>query len=260
MMAGALVAIVILGVNARPADTADTILAAARQALGGGKVLSETTSFVLKGTKQTTTYTVKSSASFEILCELPDRFVWKEDAGLRGAMAIGFNGGRVITTTPQSMAASQPITAAVSSAQSAAVIADSDQLLVARIDFAVVTMGLFATSFPSTPLKFTTPRPGAIDMRGRDDFAATMLFDPITHLPDRLGYKVVAPQGAGLQLRQWTYGDYRDVEGRKVPFRVTISVGRDGATQLTQEAEWDVSEVKFNVKIDGREFRSSGGF
>lgn len=52
---------------------------------------------------------------------------------------------------------------------------------------------------------------------------------------------------------EWRYGDYRDVEGRRVPFRFTYSSGNDAA-HLESRWVYQAESVRFNVPIDPATF------
>lgn len=70
--------------------------------------------------------------------------------------------------------------------------------------------------------------------------------DPATGLPARSSYQSIGMQGAPQQVTA-SYGDWRDVSGLKVPFRVTIEQGGQ------KFAEGVVSDVKINTGLSAEE-------
>jgi hypothetical protein len=258
--------------QAAPAgDSVAKMLADARQALGGEQRLTAVRSFTAKGV-------VKrgegpgNRGSFDLACELPDKFVRTEDSPVRGQLdheitVLGFNDGKLIYQ-PNLPDVNRP-RAQQTEAQLQA------RLLTAKQDFAQVTLGLFATSFSGAPLTFVeaegTKAGTAVEVMVSDISLAagapitgwswlaagggvaeivpsiTLTFDPHTHLPAGLGHFV--------------YSDYRDVDGLQVPFRFAwiVPIGSHGVAPGTIAEEWDIKEFHFNVAIDPKVFRPSAG-
>jgi hypothetical protein len=82
-------------------DRVGKVLNDARKALGASTERPIPRTFAAKGTKVVTTQTTQATLSVEILCELPNKFIWAENAGARGMTNRGFNGDRLITNTPE---------------------------------------------------------------------------------------------------------------------------------------------------------------
>ena len=82
----------------RPAGDATSVLAAARQALGGEKKLSAVKTFVATGRTQQVRGDNLVPIEFEIACELPDKYVRKDEipAQESGPTSTGFNGDALI--------------------------------------------------------------------------------------------------------------------------------------------------------------------
>jgi len=91
-----------------PAADAATILAAAREALGGEKKLSAVTSFIAKGRSRQVRGNNLVPIEFEILCQLPDKYLRKDEIPAQESepTTSGFNGEALIQIpVPPPMAA-----------------------------------------------------------------------------------------------------------------------------------------------------------
>jgi hypothetical protein len=220
------------------------LLAEARQALGGDASRAGITSFKITGSIKTSDRL--ESGSFEIVSALPDKFLQIENrvtlsAGqmvsepshgpsiYRRVSSLGFNGDSLIFHPhgmPPSALRGLPLTPAQTTAAMKA----------AKTGFVNLTLALFAESFAGVPLQFS-------DATGPDsehsvqvtgpDIAATLTFTRQPRLPERFG--------------RMRYDDYRDVSGRKMPFRIT-----DGHT------EWHVQDVLINVNVPEKLFKPTG--
>jgi hypothetical protein len=95
-----------------PADPPDaaTILAAAREALGGEARLAAVKSFVATGRTRQVRGDNLVPIEFEIACELPDKYVRKDEVPAQetGASSAGFNGDRLIQVPPPDGAPPKP--------------------------------------------------------------------------------------------------------------------------------------------------------
>lgn len=175
----------------RAAGDASSILAAAREALGGEKKLSEVKSFVATGRTRQVRGNNLVPIEFEILCELPDKYLRKDEIPAQESepTSSGFNGDALIqipppTETPTggakpaapppqgSAAAAQPPKAALppAQAQTSAGQTPTDpagraggpppdprtaRVTALKQDFVKLTLGMFATSFSDYPLTFS---------------------------------------------------------------------------------------------------------
>jgi hypothetical protein len=217
------------------------LLAEARQALGGDASRANITSFKVTGSVRAPNRW--ESGSFEIVCVLPDRFLQIESRAIispgetvseashgpsvhRETTRLGFNGDGLIfepAVMPTPALRGLPLRREQTTAL----------LKAARTGFANLTLALFAESFAGVPLHFgeaTGPDSDrSVEVAG-PDVTGTLTFDRQTGLPERFA--------------RTRYDDYRDVSGRKVPFRIT-----DG------HSEWLVSEFIVNVNIADKVFR-----
>jgi hypothetical protein len=233
-------------------DTVVMVLAKARDALGGEDRLSAIHSFVIRGAIVSGTGYTKEYGSFEISCELPDKFVLNRDLGRASdpstheTSRLGFNGdhGIVEGNSPSlgifsgSRYQSMPLQMLLSAA---------------REQFSDVTLGLFAASFDGAPVVFEPAPDGApanaVLVRGTDEFVMT--FDPISHLPMSLGDLI--------------YSDYRKINGIRVPWKIQYT--RDERRLLPPRhekslssrpvvyEEWDLRAFQTNVQINPNTFK-----
>src|SRR5712692_6296159 len=87
--------------EAQPSDPAK-VLAAARDALGGEKALGGVKSFTAAGRTKQVRGENLVPIEFEIACELPDRYVRKDEIPAQESdpTTVGFNGGELIQFPP----------------------------------------------------------------------------------------------------------------------------------------------------------------
>ncbi|MFB3855107.1 MAG: hypothetical protein ACE148_14965 [Vicinamibacterales bacterium] len=322
LVAAAMAASVVVAAAMPQAGDVNSILAAARAALGGEQKLAAVKTVLLTGSS---TRVVGESSSApgdaEVAIELPDKFARTEVQDLGGfslTRTRGFNGSTPIDIVDQPPAAAgrvmirigpgggllgQEPTPEQREQQKARLLSSNRQ------DFARFTLGFLLSSPQVYPLRFAyggvaeSPdgRADIIDVTGEDGFALRLFIDQSTHLPlmaswmareslritttMRAGPGGAAPAGAtghataaGAPARQLTpeereklmrqleeqrkeaeaklrvvehriyYGDYREADGIKVPFRLQYSI--DG--KPTEELVFD--RVQVNRKIDPKKF------
>lgn len=237
-------------------DRVEQVLLRARNTLAGQPPRALPTTVTITGTKSILSQAANTKLAFEIYAQLPDKFVWKEDAGVLGKTVRGFDRGRLITNQPESLSGRVPQESASSPNQRASVQRDDEQLQVIRWHFASLAMGMFASPFKSVPLKFGEVNGGAannaIGISGPDGFAATMVFDRPTGLPQWLAYRVETAN-TGQSIHRLEYADFRPVEGRTVPFKwVWLSGSGD---KLTPNSEYLVGKMTFDLPIDPKVFK-----
>jgi len=234
------------------APSAQTVITAAREALGGEKRLSAVTSFTATGRTRQIRGNNLVPIEFEINCELPDRFVRKDEIPAQDtdASVTGFSGDQLILfPSPPARAGGPP-------PQGAA----QQRLVGIRQDFARLMLGAFAASFPPYPLTLKYLAEGdapegkadILDVAGPANFSARLVVQRDTHLPVMLMWQAPAPGQSGappmpVEHRLY-YGDFRDVNGAKWPFRIRHAV----AGETIEETTFD--RIRINVKIDARKF------
>jgi hypothetical protein len=242
LLAGAGLAVCIDAAQARQEPArASVLLASARQALGGEARLSAIRSFRLSGSIERGVRSRSDYGSFDVACELPDRFVSSESltrlstyaAGRpdeeRVASRLGFNGGLVIYHPAGRRG--HPRNTPPHFGQ--AVV--GHLLPQAQLDFVRMTIAMFAGSFAGAPVIFSdSTRPHTV-IATVNNRRFELEFDPVTHLPARFG--------------SLEYGDYRVVDGMRIPFAMALG------TQSESVDTWRIDSVRFNVDIPDKAFK-----
>jgi hypothetical protein len=265
-----------LSAQSGPADKAASVLAAAREALGGDKKLSAVRTLVVTGRTKQVRGDNLVPIEFEIAMELPDKYVRKDEIPAQESdpSTVGFNGADLIqfpvpTAPPARAGGPPPPTPAMLEAARVARLAN------VRQDFARLALGLFASSFSSVPLTFTyagvaeAPQGKAdvIDVKGAPNFAARLFINAETHLPIMIAWTPPGPpqrggpgrgpaDGRGPGARgdgpppetRLYFGEYRETGGLQWPFRLRRAVGPDTVEETTFDG------FKINGKIDPKKF------
>src|SRR5258708_17753645 len=157
--AGGLAAIVGISatVTAQTKDPA-AVLATARQALGGEKKLTAVKSFTVTGRTRQVRGENLVPIEFEIFGERPDKCLRKDEipAQESGPTASGFNGEAWLQDPPPAAAPTPPPAPAgpAGPPRNAA----AARVATVKQDFARLTLGMFASSFPAYPLSFSYAR------------------------------------------------------------------------------------------------------
>jgi hypothetical protein len=145
-----------------PAKDAATILAQAREALGGEKKLSAIKNFVATGRTQQVRGDNLVPIEFEIAVEFPDKYVRKDEipAQESGPTSTGFNGEELIQLPVPSVPMPPPGMGRAGAPAGPPPQAQLDAMRRQRVaavkqDFARLTLGMFAGSFSGYPLTFT---------------------------------------------------------------------------------------------------------
>ena len=261
-----LVMTLLAGRETPPAD-ASAVLAAAREALGGEARLAAVKSFVATGRTRQVRGNSLVPIEFEVSCELPDKYVRKDEVPAQESAPTtsGFNGDRLVQVPGPEAAPPKPGgpgAAAGPTTGPAAAAPDprTERVAALKQDFVRLTLGMFATSFPSYPLTFAlvgraeAPQGKAdiVEVRGPGTFLLKLFINSDTHLPIMASWTVPAPKGAApgtLVEHRLYYADYREVgNGLRFPFRLRRSV----AGETTEETNFDGFQV--NRRIDVRRF------
>jgi len=209
-----------------PAADATAILAAARAALGGEEKLAAVKSFVATGRTRQLRGNNLVPIVFEVLCELPDKYVRKDEIPAQESepTTSGFNGDGLIqippppetppdATRPGGPAAPSAAPSAVAPPGAAAGAQGTAgpppspppdprkaRVTTLKQDFVKLTLGMFATSFSSYPLTFTligqaeAPQGKAdiLEATGPGTFAVKLFINSETHLPIMVSWTVPA--------------------------------------------------------------------
>ena len=97
---------------------------------------------------------------------------------------------------------------------------------------------------PTVQVKATAPR--TVEITKADGFSVRLEFDTSTGLPVRKLYVAVDPHGPPTEIEE-IYADWRDVDGLKVPFKLTI------LQEGKKLADETIEEFKFNTGLRAEE-------
>jgi hypothetical protein len=214
-------------VTAQSKDPA-AILAQARQALGGEKKLAAVKSFTATGRTRQVRGDNLVPIEFEIFVELPDKYLRRDEipAQESGPTASGFNGDEWLQDPPPPAPPATPPAAAAPAGGAAAPGAagapgrgpdprgpapgrgpamnpGAARVAALKQDFTRLTLGMFATSFPSYPLTFTylseaeapQGRADVLEAKGPNNFTIRLFINKETHLPIMVSW--TPPAGMG---------------------------------------------------------------
>ena len=237
-----------------PAGDATSVLAAAREALGGDKNIAAVKSFLATGRTRQLRGENLVPIEFEIACELPDKYVRRDEFPAQDLPPAvnGFRGEEAIGPSKT-----------------------------AREDFARLMLGAFATASPAFPLKFAYAaeadapegKADVLDVTGPANFSARLIVQRETHMPVMLMWQAAGlvgrggpggpppgappPGGPGRGAapapaeHRLYFADYRSVNaGVKWPFRIRHAV----AGTTIEETTFD--RVSINAKIDPKKFEA----
>jgi hypothetical protein len=252
--------------SAQPAPS-PAMLAAVREALGGGDALDRVTTFSVTGTDRLGT--AKTTSALDVKCVLPDRFVRIRRRSVDQGRATvtdtdGFNGQEPIhQVVPRSVGAPS-IKTLPSPMRAPTDDMRAQRALMNKRRFVEFALPLFATSFAVYPLEFTdggeaalaTGRARVIDVKGADGFAWSLFVDPAIHLPVQLTWRakpviVIVPSlqtaagGGQLTRQRIILPSPRDPAG-EVEWRIEIS-----SYKRQGELMWPHRLTTF---VDGRRF------
>ena len=190
------------------------VLAAAREALGGEARLSAVKTFTATGRTRQLRGNNLVPIEFEIVCELPDKFVRTDEfpAQDTDATTVGFAGDELIQLPlPPPGRGGPPAGAGTPGAGRGAPPAGPGgpgggrggpppRVMSVKQDFARLTLGMFATSYPAFPLTFKYAAEGKapegvadiLDVAGPANFTARLVVQRETHRPVMLMWHVPA--------------------------------------------------------------------
>lgn len=256
-------------VHAQTTD-ASKVLSAARDALGGEVRLEAVRTLIVSGRTRQLRGQNLVPIEFEIQVQLPDQYSRRDEfpAQDAGPAASGFSGDQLIQIpAPPPPVARRGGAGPTAAQQEAALRA---RVVAQKQEFARLLLGLFARSFSAYPLTFEyvaqaeAPEGTAdvLDAKGPDNFTARLFVDTRTHLPIMVSWKVSAPPARGggnaapasppstLENRMY-FGDFRDVDGLKLPFRIRRAVGSDTIEETTFD------RFRLNARTDPKRFEVS---
>jgi hypothetical protein len=251
------------------------VMASAREALGGEKKISAVRSFVATGRTRQIRGNNLVPIEFEINCELPDKFVRKDEIPAQDTdpTTRGFNGDNLIQVPPPGAGRGGPRAggpppggpppgggARVGGPPPAGGRGPGGPpvppIVAVKQDFARLMLGMFAASFPSFPLTFKYAALGeapegqadVLDVAGPANAVMRFVVQRDTHLPVMVMWTAPAPGQPAPAEQRLYFADYRDVDGLKLPFRIRRAVGADTIEETTFD------RFRINAKIDPRKF------
>ena len=256
-------------------EAAATVLAAAREAMGGEKKLAAIKTVTATGRTRQVRGDNLVPIEFEIAIELPDKYIRKDEIPAQESdpTTVGFNGSSLIQFP---IPAPPPQRAGGPPAPTEAQLEAGRQARLANVrqDFARLMLGMFAASFTSVPLTFSyvakaeAPQGKAdvLDFKGGGNLSGRLFINAETHLPIMVTWQAPAPPQRGRgpapaagpgappapaapppESRIY-YADYRDVNGVQFPFRLRRAVGPDTVEETTFDG------FKINARIDPKKF------
>ncbi len=193
------------------------VMADVRAALGGAKSAEVKTLSAVGRTARTRPDGTASAQEVELSMQLPDKYMKRDVLMAMGTTSIyrnsGFNGDGLInlTDTPPSLSSgggvrmvmmgpgSAPAGAKLTPEETAEL--DRRALLSNKQDFARLTLGMFAQSFPVYPLAFTSGgvaesadgNADVVIVKGDGEFDVKLFIDQKTHLPLMLSWMAKEP-------------------------------------------------------------------
>jgi hypothetical protein len=232
-----------------PIADAGQILAASREALGGQQRIDGVKTVVMTGRTRQLRGNNLVPIEFEIQIALPDKYARTDEfpAQDAGPATSGFSGNQLI----QIPALPPPVGRPGGPPPPTAAQRDAVRAIGLKQDFARLMLGMFASSYDAFPLTFTfvaqaeAPQGKAdvIEAKGPANFTARLFISADTHLPILVSWG--PPQGPEQRMY---FGDYRDVNGLKLPFRLRRATGAD----TTEETTFD--RFRTNAKVDDKKF------
>jgi hypothetical protein len=254
--------------------TADSVMAAARAALGGDAKIAGVKTFIANGRTRQVRGENLVPIEFEIQAELPDKYSRRDEfpAQDAGPVTSGFAGDALVLIPRPVPPPPRPGMPAPPPQQQEMML--RARMVQAKQDFARLMLGMFAGTTAAFPVTYShagqaeAPQGKAdvIDVKGPANFTAR-LFVADNGLPIMLSW--TSPQGApGAPRAQGAGGppggpagapsapveqrlyfaDYRDVDGLKLPFRIRRAAG----SETTEETTFD--RYRINAKVDPRRF------
>jgi hypothetical protein len=193
------------------------ILSEARKALGGEKLAAVKTLAVTGKTQRTRPDGMTSENDFELLMELPDKFMKRDVVMAMGSTSIyrmsGFNGEGLINEmdTPPHLSTGGAVIRMMPSGSGLAPgatatpeqIAENNKRMLTtnKQEFARLVLGMFASSFDAYPLQFTyggqaesaDGKAHVVEVKGAENFTARLFLDTKTNLPLMLSWMEKEP-------------------------------------------------------------------
>ncbi len=179
-------------------DKSASVLAAARQALGGDAALSAVKTWTLTGTMERHVGPRPSPSAVEINSALPDKFVQvfrQQFFTFTTTRSVGFNGDQPIVSSVMTGAGAPPLPQMPQPATPEGLAAmRASQVNRARRDYAKLALPLLASTSAIYPVTLTSAGTAALSSgtadvlegKGPDGWTFKLYVDAATHLPVRI--------------------------------------------------------------------------
>ena len=246
-------------------------MSSAREALGGEKKLSAVRTFTATGRTRQVRGNNLVPIEFEINCELPDKFVRKDEIPAQDTdpTTRGFNGDTLIQFPVRRRPAAAPRWAASGASAGARRAAAAARRRTrpgwtrpshhrGQAGLRAADAGDVRRVVPELPLTFKYAAVGEapegkadiLDVTGPANSPMRFVVQRDTHLPVMLMWSAAAPGQPSTGEQRMYFADYRDVDGLKLPFRIRRAVGADTVEETTFD------RFRINAKIDPRKFET----
>lgn len=214
-----------------PLPTVDQVLEHYLQAIGGVEAVTKPVSRVAKGTVAIPG--VSNGGTFELHAKRPNKNLVTMNVYPLGVVRLGYNG---VTGWQQT---ARTASRNLSGTELASVARDSDFYSQARMKVNYPKMRLLGKTSVGYREVYV------LDLRSTVGDFDRLYFEAQSGLPIRMDAARITPQGK--QPATVYFDDWREVDGLKMPFRVTQSFGN---TTLVFVYE----EVRHNIRVDDRIF------
>ena len=185
--------------------TAESVLAAARAALGGEAKIASVKTFIVTGRTKQVRGENLVPIEFEIQAELPDKYSRRDEfpAQDAGPVISGYSGDALVLIPRPAPPPPRPGAPAPAPAQLEAQL--RARMMTAKQDFARLMLGMFVGSSPSFPVTFSyvgqaeAPQGKAdvLDVKGPANFTGRLFVAADTSLPILLSWQAPGPGRGG---------------------------------------------------------------
>ena len=203
------------------------LLAAAQQAVGGAAKLAAVKDFVEMAQFEATNPSLRVKKTYRWLG--PNYF--REEDELPGMKAVVYTDGKTgwLSAGPQSGNLAGP------------------QAKQAKGDLFRSYIGLLLSN-QMEGRTVSAIDTDTVEISDQDGNVARLTLDAKTHLPARLSYDAVSMSGAPPNVQE-TYSDFHDVDGIKIPFKISMTTGGKTYGELT------VSEFRANTGLKAEDLQ-----
>lgn len=218
--------------NSGPMPSIDEILSRYEQAAGGARALDAVTSRVASGTLDIVG--VSRNGSFEMYSQAPNKSLSLIKAHPIGSVKLGFNGKTGWTQNVNGLRVLKGV-------ELSALQRDADFYGAVRLKNVFVKVSLLGKS------KIGYREVYVLDLQPASGASEKLFLDVETNLPVRVN--AVRMNGGQPTAVEIYYDDWRDVDGVKLPFRISHSFSG-------RALSFTVKEIRHNVAMDAKLFEA----